>query len=220
MRINNQQSTDKKQLKTNMTAPVLVETTSEKSLSYGEIFALVLYLFVFVGADYYFSFAGFFKQPAATKVSVPTKVSLPSKLPLITKLPESSEFGKVYVKSIPAGACIFVDGKDTGQKTNSIVKEIAVEKPEISLKFPRYKTGFISSSLNAQEDQLSRPDVVRLVPDWGTFWFQVSLQMVHSGFWQLIEIKHLEIPLSLVIQLKVCCQESILSRVMQNIMRL
>jgi len=85
--------------------------------------------------------------------------------PSPTPTPTSSETGNLFVSSYPTGAKILIDGKDTGGRTNTIVKGIPVGTRQLTVE----KSGYIPKTMpvTIQAGKLVTLPMITLVPGAG-----------------------------------------------------
>jgi CRISPR/Cas system-associated exonuclease Cas4 (RecB family) len=88
---------------------------------------------------------------------------IPSPTPTVT--PTSSETGNLFVSSYPTGAKILIDGKDTGGRTNTIVKGIPVGTRQLTIE----KSGYVPKTMpvTIQAGKLVTLPMITLVPQYG-----------------------------------------------------
>ena len=92
-------------------------------------------------------------------------VLVPISTPTPTPTPTSSETGNLFVSSYPTGATILIDGKDTGSRTNTIVKGIPVGTRQLTLEKPGYIPKTIPVTIQAGKLVTLQP--VTLLPVTG-----------------------------------------------------
>jgi hypothetical protein len=85
--------------------------------------------------------------------------------PVPSPTPTSTETGNLFVSSYPTGAKILIDGKDTGGRTNTIVKGIPVGTRQLTLE----KSGYVPKTMpvTIQAGKLVTLPMITLVPGAG-----------------------------------------------------
>ena len=100
--------------------------------------------------------------PSMSATAKPTVTNQPT----INATPAAAqEMSTVFLSSKPQGASIFLDGKDSGQKTNDILRNVPVGKQTIVLKHPMYYSEKVE--VNVEKDKVNKPEEVLLKPAWG-----------------------------------------------------
>ena len=108
--------------------------------------------------------------PSATTdpiVTAPVLTARPTVKPTVTAVQERSN---VFLTSNPQGAQIFFQGKDTGQKTNDVLRDVPLGKQTIELRHPMYYSEKVE--VTVEKDKVNEPDEVKLRPAWGQFVLQ------------------------------------------------
>ncbi len=101
------------------------------------------------------------QQVSVTKAPTPK----PSKKPPTVTPSVAAASGTIFVSSRPEGASIYLNGEDTGLKTNNLVRNVPVGEQQIELRHQLYYP--TKQAVSVTKDKVAKPAEIELKPAWG-----------------------------------------------------
>ncbi len=134
--------------------PIGVDKKAEKQ---GSLLPLVVLFLSILGIVLFY-----FEMTKTSQVIVkePTKKSVVTPPP-----PSPQKFGTLYVASKPEGAQIVLDGKKTGKLTNTVLRNIAFGKHQLTLSKEKHLNKVLS--VNIEQEGLTNLPIAELETSWG-----------------------------------------------------